>query len=59
MAHLDSKLLPNSNGRTEELVNRMLFVVFALNTEKLSAIPKLPVSMGELIGNPVVQMLQD
>ena len=37
----------------------MPIVVSDLNTEKLLAIPKLPVSTGELMGNAVVQTLQD
>jgi len=37
----------------------MPIVVSGLNTEKLLAIPKLPVSTGELMGNAVVQTLQD
>lgn len=59
IAHFDSKLLPDNDGRTEELVDRMPIVVSGLNTEKLLAIPKLPVSTGELMGNAVVQTLQD
>ena len=58
IAHFDSKLLPDNDGRTEELVDRMQIVVSGLNTEKLLAIPKLPVSTSELMGNAVVQTLQ-
>ena len=59
IAHFDGKLLPDSDGRTEVLVDRMPIVVSGLNTEKLLAIPKLPVSTGELMGNAVVQTLQE
>ena len=37
----------------------MQIVVSGVNTEKLLAIPKLPVSTSELMGNAVVQTLQD
>ena len=59
IAHFDSNLLPDNDGRTEELVDWMPIVVSGLNTEKLLAIPKLPASTGELMGNAVVQTLQD
>jgi len=59
IAHFDGKLLPDNDGRTDELVDRMPIVVSGLNVEKLLAIPKLPVSTGELMGNAVVQTLQD
>jgi len=37
----------------------MPIVVSGSNVEKLLAIPKLPESTGELMGNAVVQTLQD
>ena len=57
VAHFDGKLLPDS--QSEELVDRMPIVVSGLKTEKLLAIPKLPISTGEIMGNAVVQTLQD
>ena len=57
MAQFDGKLLPDS--QSEELVDRMPIVVSGLKTEKLLAIPKLPISTGEIMGNAVVQTLQD
>ena len=59
VAHFDGKLLPNSNGRMEELVDRMPIVVSGVNMEKLLEIPKLPTSTGEMMGNAVVQALRE
>ena len=59
VAHFDGKLLPENDGRLEELVDRMPIVVSGVNTEKLLAIPRLPTSTGELMGKAVVQTLQD
>jgi len=57
VAHFDGKLLPDS--QSEELVDQMPIVVSGLKTEKPLAIPKLPISTGEIMGNAVVQTLQD
>ena len=59
VAHFDGKLLPDSDGRSDELVDRMPIVVSGVNVEKLLAIPKLPISTGESMGQAVIQTLQD
>ena len=56
IAHFDGKLLPDTDG---DLVDRMPIVLSGVNVEKLLAIPKLSVSTGELMGNTIVQTLQD
>jgi hypothetical protein len=56
VAHFDSKLLPDSDGN---LVDRMPVVVSGMNIEKLLSIPKLPTGTGELMGNAVIQALQE
>ena len=37
----------------------MPIIISGLNVEKLSAIPKLSVSTGELMGNSVVEMFKE
>ena len=59
VAHFDGKLLPDSDGHSEELVDRMPIVVSGVNIEQLLAIPKLPKSTGDLMGKAVVQTLQN
>ena len=59
VAHFDGKMLPDRGSQLDELTDRMPIVVSGLNIEKLLAIPKLPVSTGELMGNAVVQTLLD
>ena len=59
VAHFDGKLLPENDGQSEELVDRMPIVVSGVNIEKLLAIPRLPTSTGEMMGKAVVQTLQD
>jgi len=59
VAHFDGKLLPDSDGQSDELVDRMPIVVSGVNIEKVLAIRKLPVSTGESMGQAVIQTLQD
>jgi hypothetical protein len=59
VAHFDRKLLPDYDGRSQELADRLPFVVSGVNTEKLLAICKLPTTTGALMWKAVVQTLQD
>jgi len=56
IAHFDGKMLPDCTGN---FADRMLIIVSGLNVEKLLAIPILPASTGELIGNAVVETLRE
>ena len=56
VAHFDSKILPDTYGN---LADRMPIIISGLNVEKLLAIPKLTMGTGELIGNSVVEVLEN
>ena len=56
IAHFDGKMLPDCTGN---FADRMPVVVSGLNVEKLLAIPILPASTGELMGNAVVETLRE
>jgi hypothetical protein len=59
VAHFDAKLLPDNDGQSQEFFDRMPIIVSGVNTEKLLAIHKLPMSTGQLMGKTVVETLQD
>jgi hypothetical protein len=54
--HFDGKLLPDNDL---QLVDRIPIFVSGKNIEKLLAISNLPASMGELMGNTVIKIIQN